>query len=123
MSSIEYSAFSGCTSLKEVALPSKVLTLNRGLFSGCSSLEKVSLYSNYFYNTSSSSSDAIFAGCSSLKNLICYSVTPPTFYNSTYLVFGEYDPSFKIKVPAASVDAYKAATFWSGYADIIEAIE
>ena len=57
-----------------------------------------------------------FFDCISLASITCLAATPPAlgtdaFYTDT--------AGFSIKVPAASVAAYKAATNWSSYADYI----
>lgn len=51
--------------------------------------------------------------------LICRATTPPT---ATANTFSNAITLYSIKVPAASVDAYKAATGWSTVADKITAI-
>lgn len=53
-----------------------------------------------------------------VDTFICRATTPPTISNSVF----RSAPSI-IKVPASSVEAYKAATNWSTYASIITAIE
>ena len=53
-----------------------------------------------------------------VDTFICRATTPPTISNPVF----SSAPSI-IKVPASSVEAYKAATNWSTYASIITAIE
>ena len=60
--------------------------------------------------------DLAFVFCRQLESITCLAATPPAlgtdaFYTDT--------AGFTIKVPAASVAAYKAATNWSSYADYI----
>ncbi len=57
-----------------------------------------------------------FDGCSSLKEVYCKPTTPP---NGSFLMFDSNASGSKIYVPAASVDAYKAAMYWSDYASYI----
>jgi hypothetical protein len=52
-----------------------------------------------------------------LKEVYCKPTTPPSggyemFYNNAY--------GLKIYIPRASVDAYKAAQYWSDYVAYIE---
>lgn len=47
----------------------------------------------------------------------CYPVNPPTFGSSVF-----YDTPLAIYVPAESVEAYKAASGWSTYTNVIQAI-
>ena len=63
-------------------------------------------------------SDA-FRNCTALADVIIRAETPPTL---GFNVFGSTSENLVIRVPAASVDAYKAATSWSTYADRIQAI-
>lgn len=60
--------------------------------------------------------EGAFSYCGQLASITCLAATPPAlgsdaFYTGT--------AGFTIKVPAASVAAYKAATNWSTYADYI----
>ena len=58
-----------------------------------------------------------FAYCTSLTNVTCLAMTPPSLGTD---VFKNSSALTEIRVPAGSVDAYKAA--WSAYADKIVAI-
>ena len=51
-----------------------------------------------------------------ITTVICKPTTPPALGTEA---FPSYTAGFTIKVPAASVAAYKAATNWSSYADYI----
>lgn len=73
------SAFQGCTSLKEVSIPDRVLALERNAFNGCTSLESVKIGNLVF-----SINSGVFSGCTSLKN-----VTIPS--SVTFI----YDEAFK----------------------------
>lgn len=53
-----------------------------------------------------------------INTLICRATTPPTLANG-----GFYTSPTVIKVPSASVNAYKTASNWSTYASIITAID
>ena len=62
--------------------------------------------------------EVVFMDCTSLTSVTVNATTPPTMY------YGAFDNTNNcpIYVPAASVDAYKAANNWSTYASRIEAI-
>lgn len=60
-----------------------------------------------------------FRGAAYLTTLVCEATTPPTL-NTSYTLQGT--SLVAIKVPSASVDAYKAADGWSNWADKITAI-
>jgi hypothetical protein len=53
-----------------------------------------------------------------INTLICRATTPPTLANGAF-----YTSPMVIKVPSASVNAYKTASNWSTYASIITAID
>lgn len=60
--------------------------------------------------------DNAFSYCNQLASITCLAATPPTLGKRA---FSSDTAGFTIKVPAASVAAYKAATNWSSYADYI----
>ncbi|MEG2086277.1 MAG: leucine-rich repeat protein, partial [Clostridia bacterium] len=60
---VAYSAFTGCTSLKEINLPS-VKNIGESAFEGCASLESIK-YSEQLY----SFDEGAFANCTSLKSI------------------------------------------------------
>ena len=59
--------------------------------------------------------DSAFFFCRKLESITCLAATPPALGTDAFLDAAE----FTIKVPAASVAAYKDATNWSSYADYI----
>ena len=59
--------------------------------------------------------DAAFVLCRQLESITCLAATPPALGTDAF----SDTAGFTIKVPAASVAAYKAATNWSSYADYI----
>lgn len=136
ITSIKYGTFLGCSSLSSVTIPSGVTTIEGSAFNRCSGLTSVSLPDNVttfgrycFYNCSGITSFAIpsgvteigeyaFNGCRSLTSITVEATTPPTLGNAALGVTN----NCPIYVPAASVDAYKAATNWSNYSSRIQAI-
>lgn len=62
---------------------------------------------------------AVFNNAQRLENVTVEANNPPTI---GYGVFTNTSSNLTIYVPAASVEAYKAATNWSTYADKIQAI-
>ena len=60
--------------------------------------------------------DNAFYGCYQLASITCLAATPPALGTDA---FSSDTAGFTIKVPDASVAAYKAATNWSSYADYI----
>lgn len=137
--SIGNTAFSGDTSLERVTFGCKLETIGNGAFSGCTSLQTLEFcYSNCnlksiesgafkdctslrtvrLPNTLQSLGYSVFANCSNLTRLYMTATTPPTLPTNSY-TFSGVDPNFDIIVPQGSLNAYKTASGWSEYANII----
>ncbi len=135
---IQEGAFSSCK-VKNVYIPGSVTTMGNSVFSE-SSVERAqfaigftSLPSSTFYNctalkeiilpsTINHIGWSIFGNEQILDNLsiVCYATTPPTLEEDSLV--GLSTSTTTIKVPSASIDAYKAASGWSALASCIEAI-
>jgi hypothetical protein len=107
-----------------ITLPESITSVGRYAFYYCANLVQIN-----FPQTLISVGDYAFYRCTNLVLVTCNAPTPPeigryVFYNSA-IVF--YPPpileNLQIRVPAGSVEAYKAAENWSGYAGRIAAIE
>ncbi len=109
-------AFFSCSSLTSVTIPDSVTTIGNGAFSDCSSLTSVTIPDSV-----TTIGNGAFEYCSSLKEVYCKPTTPPSLDSSS--VFYYNASGRRIYVPTASVDAYKAATYWDWYADAIEPYE
>ena len=103
-----------CTSLERVELPNVVTIADginyRGCFSGCNNLAWLRIGPNC---TKIGSNLRSYSTTTTPLNIICEAVTPPTLGSSPFHAGGAMG---EIYVPAASVDAYKAATNWTQYA-------
>ena len=104
-------AFSDCTSLTSVTIGNSVTSIGNSAFCGCSSLTSVTIG-----NSVTSIGDYTFQNCASLKEVYCKPTTPPTGGSD---MFNSNASGRKIYVPTASVEAYKAARYWSDYASYI----
>ena len=101
--------FDNCNNLTSVNIPDNVTTIGYRAFYDCDSLTSVTIGDSV-----TTIGDYAFRSCSSLTSVYCKATTPPTLggiyvfdYNAIY-------------VPAGSVEAYKAAAYWSEYAaDIV----
>lgn len=85
-----------------------------GVFAYIESLDYVRLP-----NTLTSIGDYAFYGDTGLECIVSDATTPPSLSSSALQLCGE---NFLIYVPDASVEAYKVATNWSGYASRIKGL-
>lgn len=106
--------FGANTQLTEINFNDDVKSIPSNCCNGCTSLTTVKIGSGV-----TSIGDQAFRGTSALTNFYVYAITPPTLYSAT---FTNSSNNFIIYVPAASVDAYKAATNWSNFASRIQSI-
>ena len=104
-------AFNGCSGLKSVTIPDSVTSIGDYAFAVCTSLTSVTIG-----NSVTSIGINAFNGCNNLTSVYCKSTTPPS---ADYEIFGTNESIKKIYVPINSLDAYKSATNWSQYADIM----
>ena len=131
------SAFGSCDQLTSIALGPLVTCIPSGAFYGCRSLTSITMHnvdtiksSAFAYVTKLETIElpattklierAVFFQCFALKSVVCRAVTPPEFFNNGLGEdpFGD-SPIQEIKVPAESVDAYKAADGWRARASRI----
>ena len=119
-------AFDSYDSLKgDLVVPEGVVEIQNSAFVNCSGITNIilpttltSIYANLnsFRNMYPS-----FYGCSALESITIQASAPPTLDGSS--AFSDLDSLSHIYVPAEAVDAYKAASGWSDYADLISAIQ
>ena len=132
---IKESAFQECNKLTSIVLPNTVTEIGNSAFFYCTQLLSVTLSNSLegigydaFYGCGNLTSMDLPAsirwiglhaigGCTSMTSLTCRAITPP----SLGLSESDYQESGlqEIKVPQASVEAYKSASGWSQFADII----
>ena len=92
-----------------IILPQNLTKIGSGCFSGAP-IKQIAIP-----DTVTEIGDMAFALCRQLESITCLAATPPALGTDAFSDAAE----FIIKVPAASVAAYKAATNWSSYADHI----
>lgn len=92
-----------------IILPQNLTKIGNSCFSGASIKQIV------IPDTVTEIGDMAFVLCRQLESMTCLAATPPALGFDAFSDAAE----FTIKVPAASVAAYKAATNWSSYADYI----
>lgn len=114
VTSIGSNAFENCTALASITIPSLVTTIASVTFSRCASLKTVVIEGNV-----TNMGAQAFMYCN-LERFVIKAETPPSIQANTFL---GVPTTCRFEVPAESVEAYKAATNWSKYADQIFAIE
>ena len=113
VTSIGGSAFSNCTRLTSIDIPDSVTSIGGAAFSSCSGITSCTIGSGVTsigYN--------VLKYCSGLTSVTVNATTPPTLGSGAFVDTNDCP----IYVPAASVNAYKAASGWSTYASRIQAI-
>lgn len=106
-----YGTFGGCENVTEIYLPS-IKTIGVYAFWHNYSLKKIHIGS-----LCSLIETAVFQGCN-IEDFVIESINPPTTRNNTFV-------GCTIKnlyVPDESVNAYKSAAYWSGFASGIKPI-
>ena len=103
-------AFSGCYNLESVTIPDSVTSIGWSAFSFCHTLTTITIPKNV-----TKIDDRVFGYCNQLKDVYLYPIIPPTL--GGYDAISSYTTT--IHVPVGSGNAYKSATNWSNYADII----
>jgi len=107
---IAYPAASG-----SVILAEGLTSIGYGAFKGCTNLTQITLPASI-----TSVGEYPFWDCNNLAFITFLNPIPLT---GTGNIFFFITSNFAIKVPAGSVEAYKAAPMWSQYAGRISAIE
>ena len=108
-------AFSACKNLTAVTIPNSVTSIGGGAFEGCARLSTVTIGSGI--TNIGNGAFIKSTGETQFESITILATTPPTIVSNAFK--GSTCP---IYVPAASVNAYKAATNWSQYASRIQAI-
>lgn len=103
------------TAITELVIPSSVTKIGMRAFSGCKVMSKLTLGSGL-----GEIQLRAFDKCNALKEIVCLNPTPPVCQETEkYPCFSEtVFSSTVLKVPAGSVDAYKAADVWKNFKTI-----
>jgi hypothetical protein len=115
VTTIMYAAFYDCSNLKSIEIPNSVTSIEDYVFYKCTSLESIEIPEGV------TDIDAYtFNSCTSLTTITLQSTTPPTLSKSA---LANCTALAEIRIPMSAVEAYKSATNWSEYADIIVGYE
>lgn len=132
VTSIGRMAFANCSKLTSITIPNSVTSMGRGPFGNCSKLTSATigngmtsiidhmftmcgeLTSITIPDSVTSIGDYAFSSCNKLKKVIVKATSVPTLDSSSFPNSIE-----KIVVPKSAINAYKAASNWSSYADKI----
>ncbi len=109
-------AFEGCESLTSVTIPSSVTSIDEWAFASCSNLATVTIP-----NSVTTIDNNAFQGCGSLTDFWCYAEDIPSTGNDLFL--NTDIASATLHVPAASIEAYRTTTPWSGFGRIVANIK
>ena len=113
ITSVGDSAFHNCRSLASITIPNGITSVGYSIFNNCYSLASITIP-----NGITSVGDSAFKNC---RGVVFYDFTActtvPTLASTT--AFTGIPADCKIRVPAALVNAWKAATNWATYADHI----
>ena len=101
--------FADCSGLTSIMIPDSVTKIDSYLFKNCNSLTSIVIPDSVTLID-----DSAFLGCYKLTSITLKSTTPPTLSSGAIPTTIE-----KIIVPKSAINAYKAETGWSTYADKI----
>ena len=108
---IQSSAFRNCTGLTHVELPKGLVKIEDNVFRGCAAVTEWTLPATLTYIGSYA-----FYDNTSLTAVYSKAINPPS---ASRYMFDYSAEDRKIFVPESSFDAYKKASYWSGYKDAI----
>ena len=113
VTTIDLSAFDGCSGLTQVTLPNSLTTIGNYAFEYCTGLTEINLPPNIV-----SIGSGAFYSCTKLSKFSIQNAIPPTIdYYTFYLV----DKSTcQLVVPVGSVIAYQISDYWKEFTSIVE---
>lgn len=111
LKTLKGSTFYGCRALESVNLPEGLETIGAMTFSSCNALKTLTLPASL--KTISRMGLYGASGLTELKSLAAVPATAET------MAFEDIDTSIPVYVPAASIDAYKAAEEWKNFTNYV----
>ena len=113
VTSIGDNAFVNCTGLTSISIPEGVTRIGDFIFYGCYALESIFLPSSTSYI-----GRWAFAECRCIKDVYCFAEKVPDVFDTTFKSTSSVS-SATLHVPAASLEAYKAASYWKTFGSIV----
>ena len=113
VTAVDVSVFESCDKLTEISLGENIITIGSSAFDSCTGITSITIPQSV-----TTIGNHAFNSCTKLDTVYVKATTPPTGEDN---MFNNNAADRKIYVPAASVEAYKAADGWKEYADAIVA--
>ena len=118
------SCFRECNGITSVTIPDSVKVIGFDAFHLCDGLKEVTIGTGWTGTTGIGRS---FENCYSLMKVTVKATSPANINDDYYFCDGRvlgrcWKDGFKILVPRNSVDAYRSATHWNRYEEVIEPI-
>lgn len=111
LKTIDKFAFEYNTALTEVVVPDGVSFLGEGCFGDCSALTSVSLGAGL-----KEIDLTAFNSCKAISKVTCIAIEPPLMSNDAF--HSSVYASAPLRVPAESVEAYRASNSWGLFASV-----
>ena len=116
LTSIGNYVFDGCANLSKIALPSTLTNIGTGAFANCSGLRVMEIPESVV-----AIGDSAFTSCSNLRVLLVRNgdISKLTTLGGNKVFDGATGKGLVVVVPMDAYQAYKTASYWSGYSSRI----